>query len=82
MKMWFLALKMKICFVNSKKSTYSIELKFYHVIKHKICRRLVPVASLNLIFSLIFDFFWFGCFVPPPLVKIVIFKFEKIDDFT
>ena len=33
-------------FVNSKKSTYSIVLKFYHVIKHKICRRLVPVASL------------------------------------
>ena len=56
MKVRFLALKMKICIVNKKKSTLAIELKFYHVIKHKICRRLVPVASLNLIFSLIFDF--------------------------
>ena len=59
----------KICFVNSKKTTYLIDLKFYHVIKHKICRRLVLVASLNLIFdlifSLIFDFSGWANLAPP-----------------
>ena len=53
---------------NWKKSTDSVELKFIHVIKHKICHRLVPVASLKLISRLIFEpdfrFLWLGQFGP------------------